>query len=63
MIKIPLSDKKTEAGKITIDGEKIFIGCKTGSIQILKLQPEGKKEMKDKNFANGYFHLNNQNLS
>ncbi len=39
---------------IEISKEYLKIACKKGSIFIIRIQPEGKKEMKIKDFINGY---------
>lgn len=39
---------------VKLDGDKIWIQCKTGSIALLKCQPENKAPMKVSDFLNGY---------
>ncbi|MGD9486798.1 MAG: methionyl-tRNA formyltransferase [Calditrichaceae bacterium] len=44
-----------EAGTvIAIDKDSFVIGCGTGSIKIVEVQPEGRKRMSVKEFFNGY---------
>jgi len=54
--KIKLEDKLNsyEIGKILkIDSDSIIVGCKTGSIRILKVQPASKNEMDVLSYING----------
>ncbi len=47
-------DRNVAPGKIEIENEKIFFGCKNGAIEVLNLQLEGKKAMGATIFLNGY---------
>ncbi len=52
----PLRSEASEAG------QKIFIGCADGSIEILTLQLEGKKAMDAGAFIHGYARIDGQQL-
>jgi len=54
LIEIKPSDKKIKEGTVEVDNDKIFIGCSKNSIEVFKLQLEGKKAMNAKDFINGY---------
>ncbi len=47
-------DKKVELGKFVAEDGKLFIGCTKGSIEVFKIQPEGKNAMTAEAFINGY---------
>ena len=53
LIKTKLADKKITPGEIKTEGDRLFWGCKSGSIEVLELQLEGKKIMTAKEFING----------
>jgi methionyl-tRNA formyltransferase len=44
-------------GKLTKHNGKLLLGCKAGSLEILSIQPAGKKTMEAKGFMNGYSKL------
>jgi len=54
LLKIIKSDKKITPGDLAVAGKQVFFGCKSGSIEILELQLEGKKAMTAMEFANGF---------
>ena len=54
LLKIIKSDKKIASGDLAVAGKQVFFGCKSGSIEILELQLEGKKAMIAMEFANGF---------
>ncbi|MFH1790068.1 MAG: methionyl-tRNA formyltransferase [bacterium] len=56
---IKKSDKNILQGKMIFTENKIFIGCSSGSIEIIKIQLAGGKEMMSKEFINGYLRYNN----
>jgi methionyl-tRNA formyltransferase len=62
LLKILPVDKNIAVKKIVYENNKIFIGCKNGSMEVLELQMEGKKPMEAKYFINGYKYLNNRTL-
>lgn len=52
--KAAVGSSKPEAGEFEINAKKIFLGCADGAIEVLELQPEGKKAMTVADFVNGY---------
>lgn len=49
-----VSEEIPEA-QVVIRGERVFVGCGAGSaIELLELQPEGKKRIAARDFVNGY---------
>lgn len=42
------------AGEINETKKEIFIGCRNGTLQILEIQPEGRKRMSTEEFLRGY---------
>lgn len=44
-------------GKILVENERIYFGCRDFMLQITELQPEGKKRMSAPEFLNGYKSL------
>jgi len=57
LLKIITSKKTLPAGNVSTEEQKIFIGCASGSIEVLELQLEGKNPMNAATFANGYKNL------
>lgn len=51
--KTAVLDQENTPGIVKIEGKKLFIGTGKGSIEILELQPEGKKRMSAVDFING----------
>ncbi|MBI2797979.1 methionyl-tRNA formyltransferase [Candidatus Saccharibacteria bacterium] len=51
------SEVGVDPGKLEINNGKLHLGCKDGSLEILEIQPAGKKSMDAKNFINGYKSL------
>lgn len=47
-------DKELSAGKIAIEKDSLYIGTGDKSLEILELQPAGKKKMKTAEFIRGY---------
>ena len=45
-------------GTFWFEGERLFVSCHGGTLEILELQPEGKRAMLPREFANGITHLN-----
>lgn len=58
LLKVKPVEKQISVGKIQYEHEKMFMGCSSGSIEVLELQPEGKKTMEAKAFIAGYSMLN-----
>lgn len=52
-LEIKKTNKKLNPGQVLADKKDIFIGCRKGAIEILKLQLEGKKPMTAEEFVNG----------
>jgi methionyl-tRNA formyltransferase len=48
-----LDGKHNRGEIISIDGDKVVVGCETGSIVVNRLQPKSKKEMTIKAYLNG----------
>ncbi len=48
-----LAKKTLEPGLIEVSAKRMFIGCATGSIEILLIQKDGKKIVSAKDFLNG----------
>lgn len=44
-------------GTLSVDNGKLYYGCKDGSLEIIEIQPAGKKPMDSKSFINGYKNL------
>ncbi|MBU0546021.1 methionyl-tRNA formyltransferase [Patescibacteria group bacterium] len=51
-------DLQIAPGVIKIQDEKVSVGCRTGSIELVKIQMEGKKPMGAPEFINGYNKFN-----
>ena len=50
-----LNPKKVEWGTVIVDGGRLLVGCGGESLlEVLELQPEGKKKMAVRDFLNGY---------
>ena len=54
IIQTKISDQDLEPGKILINNNKLFIGTNNKSLEILKIQPAGKKVMTADEFIRGY---------
>jgi len=54
LLKIIKSEKTLPAGEALVENKRIFIGCASGSIEVLELQLEGKSAMDAPTFLNGY---------
>jgi methionyl-tRNA formyltransferase len=51
----PLSQKKVEWGTIDVESGHLLVGCGEGTaLELLEVQPEGKKRMPVRDFLNGY---------
>lgn len=48
------SSEKIEPGKMLIKNKSLYLGCRDTSLQILQIQPAGKKNMDSIAFINGY---------
>jgi methionyl-tRNA formyltransferase len=51
----PIEDETTAPGELRIRTDRLIVGCAGNSaLQLLELQPEGKKTMSAREFINGY---------
>lgn len=41
-------------GRASLDNESLLVGCGSGTLRLARLQPEGRKAMSARAFANGY---------
>ena len=48
-----VSADKLEAGEVRMEGTKVMLGTSEGSLELITLQPEGKKAMKASDWARG----------
>jgi len=60
--KIIISREDMLPGQIVLDQGKFFVGTSTCAIEVLELQPEGKRRMKAIEFMNGLSKENSKNL-
>jgi methionyl-tRNA formyltransferase len=52
-----------EAGEMKVQGERLFAGCGSGtSLELLQVQPEGKKALSAREFINGYHPAQGERL-
>lgn len=49
-----LSESGPQAGVIRREGSRLLVGCGSGSLEVVTVQPEGKKAMEAVGFVNGY---------
>ena len=56
------SDESVEKGRVTFKNKKLSLGCDAGTLRILKLKPDGKKEMDATSFVAGNSQIR-ENLS
>lgn len=53
-----------QPGEVIIKGERILVACGTGTLELLQVQPEGKRRMSAAEFRHGYSRLlQNQKLA
>jgi methionyl-tRNA formyltransferase len=49
------ASEQVPAAQLLVKGEQLFVGCAgPSSIELLELQPEGKKRISAKDFVHGY---------
>lgn len=48
------SNLSAPKGEFFVDNKKLYLGCSGGSLEIIKLQPQGKAPMDSQGFINGY---------
>lgn len=56
-----VNEPSTCPGKVEIKNGRLFVHCATGKVEILQLQPDGKKRMAAADFLRGA-HLNNPKM-
>lgn len=50
-----LASKHLAESELAVDGERLFVGCgENTSLELLEMQPEGKKRMTARDFMHGY---------
>jgi methionyl-tRNA formyltransferase len=52
--KLCLADRGSEEGALTVEGHRIFVGCKGSTLELLEIQMEGKKRMAADEFLRGF---------
>lgn len=63
LLNVKPTEKAIPTGTVVFEQDHLFIGCSTGSLEILELQPEGKKVMDANAFKAGYKTLNGTTVS
>ncbi len=63
LLKIKKSDKSLTARQVSVEEQRMFIGCGEKSIEVLELQMEGKNPMDAKIFLSGYSSINGAKLN
>ncbi len=43
-----------KAGELQVAGERVLVSCRESALELLEVQPEGKKKMSARDFVNGY---------
>lgn len=51
---VPKPDKNLSPGSLTLEGNRLFVGCGRGAVEVVELQLPGTKVMSGREFANGY---------
>jgi methionyl-tRNA formyltransferase len=54
IIEAKISNLSAPKGEFFVDNKKLYLGCSGGSLEIIKLQPQGKAPMDAQGFINGY---------
>lgn len=58
-----VAENRLRAGELAIDGQRLVVGCgKDTALELLELQPEGKKRMSARDFIHGYRPRNGEKL-
>lgn len=60
ILRVKVSEKSLTAGTVHVQGDRLWVGCLTGSLEVLELQMEGKKAMPSSAFIHGWPDLNDQ---
>ena len=51
----PLQEsQKLSSGEIFVEGDRVRIGCREGALELIEVQPEGKRKMSIGDFVRGY---------
>jgi methionyl-tRNA formyltransferase len=50
----PPSERAVPRGLLLVEADRLFAGCNDGSLELLEVQPEGKKRMAARDFVHGY---------
>lgn len=50
----PVTESGLAAGEIRREGNRLLVGCGSGSVEVVTVQPDGKKAMEAVGFVNGY---------
>jgi len=45
---------RVRPGSLVVEGTRLFVACQDSSLELLEVQPEGKKRMPARDFINGY---------
>ena len=57
------SPSETAPGELTVQGDRLFVGSgKSTALELLELQPEGKKRMAARDFIHGYHPTTGEKL-
>jgi len=62
LLEIKLAKLDLSAGQVSIENDKIYIGCNNKAIEITKLQLEGKQATDAKTFINGHKQIHGEIL-
>jgi methionyl-tRNA formyltransferase len=58
------ASEEVSLAQLLVDGERLLVGCGGGSaIELLEVQPEGKKRISAKDFVHGYRPVTGENVS
>jgi methionyl-tRNA formyltransferase len=51
----PAGASNLSPGELKVEGERLFVGCgKNTALELIAVQPEGKKRMSARDFVNGH---------
>lgn len=57
LLEVRTTDVEMPIGKIVLEKNKVFVGCKNSALEIVTLQPEGKNPMSGLSWINGLRNL------
>jgi methionyl-tRNA formyltransferase len=63
IITAKVADKVLKPGEILVENGQMFVGTSEKALEVIKLQPESKKEMTVKEFLNGQRDINGKSLN